>query len=196
MNYIEIILIIVAYLLGCINGAYLFSTNVKKEDIRTKGSGNAGASNILRNYGFYSFVIVAAIDVLKGVFAVLICKYFNQDGLIVAGAAIACIAGHNWPVFMGFKGGKGVATTIGVFLAINFPITLICVIIGFSSVLITKIMSIGSMSALTLIPILYFFLNQPMEYVVLGIILALLTIFQHRANLKRIKDGNENKLSF
>ena len=105
-TFLSFILIIVSYLLGCINGAYIFSKSVKKEDIRTYGSGNAGATNALRTYGFFSGALVFVIDFLKGLVTVLLCYLFNQSSLVILICSLLCVAGHNWPVFMGFRGGK------------------------------------------------------------------------------------------
>ena len=195
-GFASILIIIAAYLLGCINGAYLFSTNVKHEDIRTYGSGNAGATNILRTYGFLSGFLVFLIDFGKGILSVLITYIFHQSELVTMLAALACVAGHNWPVFLDFRGGKGVSATGGILLMLDFRLAAIAIAVGFTMAMITRMVSVGSLTALTLSAVLFIVFRINVFYQATAVILALLSIYQHRANIVRIFNGTENKLTF
>ena len=195
-SYISIIIIIASYLLGCINGAYIFSTNVKNEDIRTYGSGNAGATNILRTYGFFSGLIVFLIDFFKGIACILLCKLTHQPDWVTMLSAFACVAGHNWPVFLDFRGGKGVSATGGILLMLDFRLAGIAILIGASLALITRMVSVGSLTALTLSAVLFICFGVNPFYCATAAVLALLSIYQHRANILRIMNGTENKLEF
>lgn len=193
-HILQILLVILSYFIGCINGAYIFSTKVKKEDIRTYGSGNAGATNALRTYGFFSGLLVFLIDALKGVLAIGICKYFNMPSYIIMLSAIFVVLGHDYPVFMGFKGGKGVSTTIGILLMIDLKLGLVSIIIGVLVYLFTNMVSLGSLTALTLSPIIFILGKIDLYYIILSIFLGGIGIYKHRANIKRILNGTENKI--
>lgn len=192
----SIILIILSYLIGCINGAYIFSKAIKKEDIRTYGSGNAGATNALRTYGFKFGFSVFLVDLLKGCLAIFICYLFNQSEFVIMLCGLCCVAGHNWPVFMGFRGGKGVSTSAGVLLMINFKLVAIAILLGLCLALITKMVSVGSLSCLITVPILFIINNLNIYFIILSLIYATFSIYQHRLNIKRILNGTENKLTF
>ena len=193
---ISIILIIASYLLGCINGAYLFSTNVKKEDIRTYGSGNAGATNVLRTYGFFSALIVFLIDFGKGIICMIFCRLTGQSEMLTMLCAFACVAGHNWPVFLDFRGGKGVATTGGILLVLDFRLAALAILIGFTMAMITRMVSVGSLTALTLSAVFFVVFRVNLYYAITALVLAVFSIYQHRANIARIINGTENKLTF
>jgi glycerol-3-phosphate acyltransferase PlsY len=149
MKYI--LLTIISYFIGNISFAYILGKIFAKKDVREYGSGNAGATNAFRTFGKKVGALVFLGDVLKGVSAVLLGRYLGgQTGAYIAGAFV--IIGHNWPVLLSFKGGKGVATTIGVMLFVNAKLTLICVIIGVVIIVITRTVSLGSISGMGLAP--------------------------------------------
>ena len=191
--------IIIAYLLGNFQTSYLLGKVFMKTDIREFGSGNAGTTNALRVYGKKFAIATLLLDIIKGSIAVLVGKYFlGETGALVAGISVVC--GHNWPVVLKFKGGKGIATTIGVGLAISPLIASICVVIGVLIIAISKMVSLGTLSAIVIWPIIsYIFMfidYYPMDYRFLAftVVLALIAIYKHRANIVRLIKGEESKL--
>ena len=182
----------IAYLLGDISPAILISKALGG-DIREKGSGNAGSTNMLRNYGKKAAIATLAIDVLKGVAAVKI-------GALLAGAGGAYIAavfvmtGHIWPAFFGFKGGKGVATALGTLLAVDWRMALIVLVFALAIMAISKMVSLGSVCAAAALPPLSFFMLR--GFTLYGLVMAAIVIFKHRSNIKRILEGTESKLDF
>ena len=205
---IYIIVAIIAYAIGSINFSVIFSRKFAGFDVRDKGSGNAGSTNMLRNVGKKAAAITLVCDILKGIVAILIAYIigrFNEgvDGaLLIQIAALCVVIGHTFPIFFEFRGGKGVATSLGILLLINWQIGLICLIFALIIMATTRIVSAGSVTAAILYPILVlfgvgkeFFLVSG-NYFIFSILLALIVIFNHRTNIKRILAGEENKLSF
>lgn len=187
----------IAYLLGCVNAALMYSKLIKKEDIRNFGSGNAGSTNILRVYGLAPALLVFTFDFLKGFSAVKICEFLNggADYALIF-AVIAVVSGHNWPIFTNYRGGKGVATTFGVGLAIAPYVAVAGLVGAIIIVFVTHIMALGTVTAISLCSILLFILKAPYYHSIPIAILALFSIYQHRGNIKRIINGTENKLEF
>lgn len=206
-----IIVAVIAYLIGSINFSIILSKKMAGFDIREKGSGNAGTTNMLRSVGKKAAAITLICDILKGVVSILIAVLAGKiiknldNALLVQLAGIFVIIGHTFPVFFKFKGGKGIATALGVLLMINWQIGLICLIFALVLMALTKMVSVGSIAAAILFPILVAFIDQNYivptsnsnwSYLVFSIIVALLVIFNHRANVQRILNGTENRLSF
>ena len=203
-----IIMGIVAYLIGSVNFSILISKKFAGFDVREKGSGNAGATNMLRSVGKKAAALTLLGDALKGVVAVLFSVIVgliakNSDkALLVQIAGIAVVIGHTFPIFFGFKGGKGVATSLGVLLMTNWKIGLICLVFAIVLMALTKMVSMGSVGAAILFPVLVLFINtnfivsEGSGYFVYSIILAFIVAFNHRSNIQRILIGTENKLSF
>jgi len=194
--------VLVAYLLGSIPTAVWYGRVFHGVDIRNHGSGNAGATNSLRVLGKKAGVIVLLIDLLKGYLAVSLASIIIQNsdfqpvGYIVPFLGLAVVIGHIFPVFAQFKGGKGVATSLGVILAIHPLATLICVILFLLIVFATKYVSLGSMLGALAFPVQLvsgFWGLQPTTIVIFGFILAVLLIITHHENVKRLLAGNENK---
>ncbi len=205
-----IILATAGYLLGSVPTAIIAGKVLKNIDIRQHGSGNAGATNVFRVLGWRAGLIVLIIDILKGFLAAwLLIRLFPQlwsdtDSRIYwqIMAGIIAILGHIWTIFAGFRGGKGVGTAAGVVLGLQpFPV-LICLIVFILIVAKTRYVSLGSIISAILLPIilladkLLLHLEIPVAMIVLSILLALLIIFTHRQNIKRLIQGNENKISF
>ncbi|GAF65310.1 glycerol-3-phosphate 1-O-acyltransferase PlsY [Alkalihalobacillus trypoxylicola] len=192
--------LIIGYLLGSISFSYLIAKKIKKVDIRQHGSGNAGATNTLRVLGVGPAVAVLILDILKGIIAVIIASLLapNDLGWYPAMAGLAAILGHNWPIFFRFKGGKGVATTIGVLAFLVFLPSLIAGVIAIASIFLTKYVSLGSLLFVILTPVTTFLLlntlNIPSSYFILTFIVALLSLWRHRTNVVRIFNGTENKI--
>ena len=205
---IYLIIAIIAYAIGSINFSVIISRKMAGFDVREKGSGNAGSTNVLRTVGKKAAAITLICDILKGVIAVLIAVIVgifaknSSSAILVEIAALMVVLGHTYPIFFEFKGGKGVATSLGVLLLINWKIGLICLIFALLLMAITRMVSLGSVSAAVLFAVLTIFIRESyiVEYeanfIIFGILLAGLVIFNHRTNIKRIIDGNENKLSF
>lgn len=204
-----IIIAIIAYLVGSINFSVIISKRMAGFDVREKGSGNAGTTNMLRSIGVKAAVITLLCDILKGVVVILIAILIGNivdgldDALLVQLAGIFVIIGHTFPIFFGFKGGKGIATSLGVLLMINWQIGLICLVFALILMAITRMVSVGSIAAAILFPVLVVFIGQnyvvPVNnwsYLIFSIIIAILVLFNHRENLKRIFTGKENKISF
>ena len=204
-----IIIAIIAYLVGSINFSVIISKRMAGFDVREKGSGNAGTTNMLRSIGVKAAVITLLCDILKGVVVILIAILIGNivdgldDALLVQLAGIFVIIGHTFPIFFGFKGGKGIATSLGVLLMINWLIGLICLVFALILMAITRMVSVGSIAAAILFPVLVVFIGQnyivPVNnwsYLIFSIIIAILVLFNHRENLKRIFTGKENKISF
>jgi len=199
---------IIAYLIGSINFSVILSKKMAGFDVREKGSGNAGTTNMLRSVGKKAAAITLLCDILKGVVAILIAIFlgnlFNAQNksILVQIAGIAVVVGHTFPVFFGFKGGKGVATSLGILIMSNWEIGLICLAIGVALIVITKMVSVGSCSAAILFAVLTYFIHdnyivsEGSGYLVYSIILALFILFNHRSNIVRLIHGKENKISF
>lgn len=202
-----IIIALIAYAIGSINFSVIFSRRYAGFDIREKGSGNAGTTNMLRMVGKKAAIITLLCDILKGIISILIAliigKIINNvdKALLIQIAGICVVLGHTFPIFFEFKGGKGIATSLGVILLINWKIGLICLIFALVLMAFTKMVSVGSVATTILFPILTLFIGKDFfivegNYFIFSIILAILIIFNHRENVKRILSGNENKISF
>ncbi len=201
-----IIVAVIAYLLGSISFSVIISKKMAGFDVREKGSGNAGSTNVLRTVGKKAAILTLICDVLKGVVAVLIATLVGKiwkelDGaLLVQLAGIFVIIGHTFPIFFKFKGGKGVATSLGVLLITNWQIGLICLVFALVLMVLTQMVSVGSIGAAILYPVLTLFISQnyivPGTYIISSIIIAILVVFNHRSNVKRLLSGTENRISF
>ncbi len=204
----NIVVAIIAYLIGSINFSVIFSKKMAGFDVREKGSGNAGTTNMLRSVGKKAAAITLICDILKGVVAILIAMFIawafkvENASLLVQIAGIAVVLGHTFPIFFGFKGGKGVATALGILLMSNWQIGLICLVFGVVLIALTRMVSLGSCAAAVLFPVLTLFINehyivsQGSSYLIYSIILAVIVLFNHRSNIQRILSGKENKISF
>lgn len=193
---------VIAYLIGSINSSILISRAVMGKDIRESGSGNAGATNMLRTMGKKYAIITLVIDILKGVVALLLAMLAIKFGAYDASmyvAGVAVVLGHNFPVFFGFKGGKGVATSLGVILLLDWKIGLITLVIAILIMAISKYVSLGSIMAAVafmILQIVVMFVTDSFDVTRLICVLILggLLIIRHRANIARLRNGTENKL--
>ena len=200
------IIAIIAYLIGSINFSVILSRKMAGFDVREKGSGNAGTTNMLRSVGKKAAAITLVCDILKGVVAILIAMLMNKifkdsnGALLVQIAGVAVILGHTFPIFFKFKGGKGVATSLGVLIMSNWQIGLICLVFARILIILTQMVSVGSIAAAILYPVLTLFIPQnyiiPGNYIIYSVILAVIIVFNHRENVKRLLSGTENRISF
>lgn len=202
MSAVYVLVALVAYLIGSINFAIIFSKKFAGFDVREKGSKNAGTTNVLRTVGKKAAVLTLICDILKGVVSVLLAMlaayiWKETDAEVLKYlAGLFAIIGHTWPVYYGFKGGKGVATSLGVLLMVNAQIGVICLVFALIIMIATRWVSLGSILAAILFPILTVFMTDNFWAKVISILIGLLVVFNHRSNIRRLKQGTENKLSF
>lgn len=185
--------IILAYLLGSIPFGYLIG-QIKGRDIRRFGSGNIGTANALRVLGLPAAVAVFLGDVVKGLLGVMVGRWLGGGGVAAVLCGLAAICGHNWSVFLGFKGGKGVATSFGAALGIAPLLALLLVPVWVLAVAFTRYSSLGSLLAAALAPVGALLLRQGWHAVVFSLLAAALIIWRHKANIKRLLAGTELKL--
>ena len=193
-----IIYTILAYMIGSIPTGYIVVKTAKGEDIRKIGSGSTGATNVKRVMGKKWFFIVLLADALKGALPVILAKtyatQYTELGLIPVIAAIAVIIGHSKSIFLKFSGGKSVASGVGTILALNWQIGLLIAAIWGTITYFSKYVSLGSIIALCVSPILMFLFKQPFAYVIYCLLGAIYITYLHRANIKRLLNGEENKV--
>lgn len=193
---------LIAYLLGSIPFGFIIAKLFFKEDIRASGSGNIGATNAMRQFGTGVGILVLALDILKGVAAVLVAKHLlPSHSPELAIAAFCAILGHVFPIWLGFKGGKGVAVAAGVFVALT-PLTVLGALAGFIVIVaITRYVSLGSLAAAIALgisnTIIELKLDRPDYALLILIWIAVIMIFvKHKENISRLKNKTENKISF
>ena len=193
-----ILTLIFAYIIGSIPTGYVIVKAKTGQDIRTVGSGSTGATNVKRVLGKKWFFTVMLLDALKGAFPVVLAKLFVTTGagygLAPVIAAIAVIIGHSKSCFLGFKGGKSVASGVGTILALNWAVGLIIAAIWGVITYTTKYVSVGSMIALIISPFLMYFFHSPIAYIGYCALGAVYIVYLHRENIKRLLNGNENKV--
>ena len=187
------LLLIAAYLIGSIPMGLILGKSIWKKDLRQYGSHNIGATNAWRVLGRKAGLLVFILDFLKGQLGVLLGAWlFASPGAMVLGG-FAAIIGHMFPIFLGFKGGKGVATALGVIAALMPKVTAIVFIVWLVLVVITRYVSVGSIVAAVLTPILAAVFNEPIIYFLFALLAAVVIVFRHRENIQRLKAGRENK---
>ena len=183
------------YLLGSIPVGYLLVLWKKKIDIRTVGSGNIGATNVTRVLGKPWGIAVAIFDMAKGGVLVLLCKFFfGVDPLTLAAIGIASILGHDFPVWLHFRGGKGVSTTYGVIFALCPLAALISGAVWYGTMRVTKYVSLASIISVCLAPMFMKLMGANQYYVYAGIIMAILVIIRHHKNIENLMKGKELKV--
>ena len=196
INYL--IIILVSYFIGSISTSYIIAKRMMGVDIRTQGSGNAGSTNVLRTLGKKAGIMTFVGDLLKGVIAVLIAKAISTIAhidIVTATyiAVVFAVIGHNWPIFLGFRGGKGVATSLGAMIAVNPIVALSCFAFFILIVYVTKYVSLGSVIGVCTSPIIMFFIGNDKGLAV-ALFLSASVIFKHRENIKRLLNGTERKI--
>lgn len=216
-----IVIAMIGYLIGSVNLSIILSKLMGKGDIREHGSGNAGTTNTLRVLGKGPAALVLIFDICKAVIAILLAKgifaisgvqMFTTVGEIVTYntvyeigillAALGAILGHNYPIYYGFKGGKGIATSLGALLMIEWQIGLVCLVFALILMISSRMVSLGSICAAILYPVLVWIMGNAfgttfkarMIYTIFAVLVAALAIYRHRANITRLLNGTENKL--
>ena len=198
MSYL--LMAVIGYLIGCLQFAYIFGRVFKGIDIRTLGHGNSGASNAVQSMGWKYGVAVAILDILKAVAAIIIVRVLfpqevSADGPLVSywtGAAV--VLGHNYPFFMGFKGGKGNASTVGFLLALDYRIGIAAILLVLAVTIATDYIVIGTMAMLGLILIYTFVMDFGLFCILIALGMTIQSVLKHLPNLKRIAKGEENGL--
>lgn len=196
--------IVLSYLIGSIPTAYLYGRLARGIDIRGHGSGNIGATNTFRVLGRGPGIFVLCCDILKGVVAVVaVASILNISGVLARAAlGLAAVSGHNWTIFLNFKGGKGIATSLGILigLAVSFPglwlplgLSLVLWVIVF---VMSGYVSLASMVAAVGLPIFVLFLHRSSEMAILSAVLCILVIIRHKTNMTRLLSGTENRVRF
>lgn len=191
----SVVAIVLSYLLGSISFSTLITRRVAHVDIRNYGSGNAGATNTLRVIGVKWGIAVFLLDICKGVVVALAARWIPGSNLtLVYLCCLAVIAGHNWPVFFRFRGGKGVATTIGVLLTTMFHPAIMAGIFALALVIVTRYVSLGSLSFTVLTPVFVSLIYTGSLPVVFAAVLAAFSVYRHRENIVRLWKGTERRL--
>ena len=192
MNYL--LIIFGAYLFGSIPFGYIVAKLWGIDDIRKHGSGNTGATNVYRVLGPAAGITAALGDIAKGMATVYLARFLTDIFLWEIIAGLIAIAGHNWSFFISFKGGKGVATSAGVLIAISPIVTLFCIIAFLLGLSLTKYVSVGSMSAGAAAPIVAIITGQSVELIIFCFIAAIGVYYRHIENIKRLRNGTESKV--
>ncbi|MEQ8237489.1 MAG: glycerol-3-phosphate 1-O-acyltransferase PlsY [Syntrophomonadaceae bacterium] len=189
----EIVFTIACYLIGSVPFSYLFSRYLGGVDIRSRGTGNVGATNVLRTLGMKIALLSLLGDVLKGVLAAWLGLAFGGEGL-AALCTVAVVTGHCWPLFLDFRGGKGVATSAGALMVLMPLITLILLVTFVTIIAVSRYVSLGSVCAAVLLPLLALVMQEPWQYLLMSVLLAGMVLFRHRTNIERLRQGCESKL--
>lgn len=188
--------ILLAYLLGSLSGAIVTCQLMGLPDPRTQGSGNPGATNVLRHSGKIAAFLTLIIDVFKGMVAVLIPHFFTDSPLILGGAALAAFLGHLYPIFFHFRGGKGVATAFGILLVFSWQVSLLALLTWLGMTILFRYSSLSAITAALLTPLYMYGLTQNGYNTILSLILSSLLIWRHRSNIHHLLTGQEHKIGY
>lgn len=212
MTIVKLFLVaVISYLLGSLNFGVILSRKLKKEDVRDRGSGNAGTTNMMRSYGkVYGFLTIAG-DILKVMVAIWIAFKIVPvyelkkllDSLdtncvicLKSFSGLFAVIGHIFPCFFGFKGGKGVATSGGMVIFVNAKIALILLAVFGVNLVVTRYVSLGSILMAVLYPVMMWLFYKDIVLVLIALVFTLIVVIAHRDNIKRLLNGTENKISF
>lgn len=196
----SILAIVLAYLIGSLSVGYLVGKVAKGIDVRKYGSGNVGTTNILRTLGPLPAALVLILDMAKGFVPVYIAMWLTANPTVAMLSGLAAVIGHNWPVWFGFRGGRGIATSIGVILAFNPTAFGILLLIGIIIIAITRYVSLASITGAALFPlVLWFFRHAAIietgpRVLIVSTLIATLAIERHKANIERLRKGTESKI--
>lgn len=189
-----LIAIVLSYLIGSISFSILVGRWLRKIDIRQHGSGNAGATNTLRVLGKRPALAVFMLDVTKGIAAVLIGRLIGEESWVPVASGLAAIVGHNWPIYFRFKGGKGIATTIGTVAMLAFFPALLAGIAAIITIAVTRYVSLGSIVFAVLLPIVFYLFGLDQALIWGAVVIGILALLRHRKNITKLINGTENKL--
>ncbi len=189
----DILLIFGAYLIGSLSGALIVCSFLGLPDPRSQGSGNPGATNVLRYSGKTAAIFTLLVDIFKGVIAVLIAKFITSSTLILASTALAVFLGHLYPLFFHFKGGKGVATAFGALVTLAWPVGLSALTTWLVMAGLFRYSSLAALTAALSTPFYMYWFTGQIEYISLSVILSSLLIWRHRSNIRHLLSGQEDK---
>ena len=196
--FLPLLSLVISYLIGSIPTGFIAGKYIKGIDLREIGSGSTGATNVLRHVGKRAALVVFVIDVLKGIASIIIAKVFLLDDAFQVVSGIAALSGHIWPIWLKGKGGKAVATGLGIFLGMSWQVGLASLGIFLTILSGTKIVSLSSITAAISLPILMFLsLNSKdlsLPYLLASIVAMLLVIWRHRENIKRLLRDSDPKI--
>jgi glycerol-3-phosphate acyltransferase PlsY len=189
-----LLLILLCYLIGSVPFSFIFSRLLGGVDIRARGTGNVGATNVFRTLGIKIALLSLLGDLLKGVLAAWLGLTFGGIGL-AALCTVAVVTGHCWPIFLGFRGGKGVATSAGAILVLMPLIGVIAAVTFVTVIAVSRFVSLGSVCAAVLFPVLILVMNEPWQYLMMGLVMSGMVLFRHRTNIERLRKGTEKKIN-
>lgn len=187
----QLALILGTYLLGAIPFGWVVGRVWGSIDVRRVGSGNIGTSNVMRTLGKGPALVVLLLDVVKGTLPVVFAKSLHLSPPAVISVAVAAVVGHIWSAFLRFNGGKGIATTLGVAIGLDWRLALSLLGVWLVVLLATRYISVASMTAAVALPFIVWALGHPQAHVVGGLCISALALFRHRSNLRRLLEGNE-----
>ena len=190
----SLLLLAIGYLLGSMPNGYLAGSWLKGIDLRDCGSGSTGATNVLRNVGKGPALVVFLLDVGKGALAVLLAKSFGLNDWVQVLAGLAALAGHIWPVWLGWKGGKAVATGLGMFLGLAWPVGLACFGLFMAVISLSRIVSLSSVVAAIGLPVLMVLAGASVASVSVSLVATVLVLWRHRSNIERLIAGTEPRI--
>ena len=197
MMALILLILFISYLIGSFPSGFIYAKSLKGIDLRYVGSGSTGATNVLRNVGKWPALIVFLLDVLKGLIAVKIAYFFLSENIFQVLSGLCAITGHIWPIWLKGKGGKAVATGLGMFIALSWKVGLASFGTFLVVISLTKIVSLSSIAAALLLPLYMLVhignINHP--FTIFSLIVAMIVIWKHRSNLKRILKGEEPRIS-
>ncbi len=193
MDILSIILIMGAYLLGSIPAGLWVAKSLRGIDPRQSGSGNVGATNVLRVAGKKEAALTLAADILKGFLPVMMAQFLKIEPRLVLFVGFSAILGHVFPVFLRFKGGKGVAVSLGVFFGIAPVIALLALMIWLGAVYGWRYSSVGALAAFGALPLLTLWLKPTLDFMIFSLLLSALVYFRHRDNIRRLLQGTEKR---
>lgn len=189
-----VICLLIGYIFGSIPSGLWIVKSIHNIDIREYGSKNIGTTNVFRTVGSMTALVVLLSDMIKGIAACFIANYFYQMNFLTAITAIGTILGHNYSLFLGLKGGKGVATGLGLLVYLMPDVCVISLSVWLILVLLTRYVSLGSIIAAVVAPFLAYFYNYPRSFIALSTVCALFIVIRHKENILRLTNGNENKI--
>jgi len=195
-----VIMIALGYLMGSLPVGYLVVKVVKGTDVRQHGSGRSGGTNVWRAAGFWPAILTTAGDFLKGMSAVLIARAILGDSVGEILVGVAAVVGHNWSVFLGFRGGAGTATNLGVISALSLPVALALIAAGLLVVVVSRYASLGSLAVAILAPAIFLglalFAHHPLRHALYGLLAGAIVILALRRNIVHLLSGTERRLSY
>ena len=190
-----VVVLALGYLLGSLPTGLLVVRALTGQDIRAAGSGNIGTVNVYRVAGLWASILVLAVDMLKGAVPVILARMWGQPAETQVAGGLAAIAGHNWSLFLRFGGGKGIATSFGVLLAISPPVGFVAAAVWGVVVAVTRYASLGSLLGMISVPVTMWWRREPAPHLVFGLITLTFALYRHRANVARLVSGTELRIT-